>query len=430
MTGTAEAAAGERPLDVKGVVGWCFYDWANSAFPTLISTFVFATYFTEAVAASPEEGTTQWGYMTAAAAGIIALAAPILGSIADFGGRRKPWLAALTALTAAAVALLWFVEPTPDDVLYALVFAGLATIGFELGMVFYNALLPEVAPPRMLGRVSGWGWGVGYFGGLAALGLCYVGFVGAEVPWFGVGREDAAHVRAVPVVAGLWIAVFCLPIFLMTPDRRAADARPMGEAAVLGLRALVDTLRHIRRYRTVARFLLARMLYTDGLNTLFAFGGIYAAGTFGMDVSEVIRFGIAMNVAAGLGAVAFAWIDDWIGPKPTILIAIVAMTVLGAALLIIESTVLFWALALPLALFFGPAQAASRSLMARLAPPDLRTEMFGLYALSGKATAFLGPALLGWVTAIFMSQRAGMATILIFFVVGFALLLPLKVPRD
>ena len=165
------------------------------------------------------------------------------------------------------------------------------------------------------------------------------------------------------------------------------------------------------------------MIYTDGLNTLFAFGGIYAAGSFGFSFTEIIHFGIAINLTSGLGAVAFAWIDDWIGPKKTILVAILALIFLSTTLLIIESKTLFWIFGLALGLFVGPAQAASRSLMAHMAPEKIRTEMFGLYAFSGKATAFLGPAAVAFATDVFGSQRAGMSTIVIFFVVGALLML-------
>ena len=165
------------------------------------------------------------------------------------------------------------------------------------------------------------------------------------------------------------------------------------------------------------------MIYTDGLNTLFAFGGIYAAGTFGFTFTELIQFGIAINVTSGIGAATFAWIDDWVGSKKTIIISIVALTILSTLILFIETKELFWIFGLMLGVFVGPAQAASRTLMARMAPPDLRTEMFGLYAFSGKATAFLGPAALAFTTDIFSSQRAGMATMVVFFVVGGFLLL-------
>jgi UMF1 family MFS transporter len=190
------------------------------------------------------------------------------------------------------------------------------------------------------------------------------------------------------------------------------------------LKTLTRTLKKITSYGQILRYLIARMIYTDGINTLFAFGGIYAVGTFGMSFSELIMFGIAINLTAGIGAVGFAWIDDKMGPKKVILIALVALTILGGILLIIQDKTLFWIFGVPLGLFVGPAQSASRSLMAHMAPPELRTEMFGLYAFSGKATAFVGPALLALATDMFQSQRAGMATILIFFIVGGILLLP------
>jgi UMF1 family MFS transporter len=241
-----------------------------------------------------------------------------------------------------------------------------------------------------------------------------------------LSREGAEHVRAVPVIAGLWILLFCLPLFLLTPDRARERGTSMGQAIGQGVTALKDTITHLRAYKTVARFLLARMLYTDGLNTLFAFGGIYAAGTFGMAQEEVLIFGATLNVTAGLGAVFFAFLDDRWGPKRVIIISLGAITMISAAMLFVQDKAMFWGLGLALGAFLGPAQAASRSLMAHLAPAELRTEFFGLYALSGKATAFLGPLLVGWVTAMAASQRAGMATILIFLILGLALIIPLK----
>jgi UMF1 family MFS transporter len=202
-----------------------------------------------------------------------------------------------------------------------------------------------------------------------------------------------------------------------------------GEAVRRGLAQLRRTFANIRRYREIGRFLIARMIYTDGLNTLFAFGGIYAAGTFGMALAEVIKFGILLNVTAGLGALAFAWVDDWLGAKRTILIGLVGLLACGTAAVIATSTLAFWIAGGLLGLFVGPTQAASRSLMARMAPAELRTEMFGLYALTGKITAYIGPFLLGTVTYWTGSQRFGIATILAFFVVGGLLLLPLQEPE-
>ena len=410
-----------------GLFGWCLYDWANSAFPAVITTFVFAAYFTKAIATDEITGTSQWGYAISLSALAVAILGPFFGAIADHGGRRKPWIGAFTVLCVAASAALWLARPDAGFVMLALVLVGIGNFAFEMGMVFYNAMLPGLAPKGRMGRLSGLGWGLGYAGGLVCLALALVALVEAEVPVFGLDKDEAEHLRATGPLVAVWIAVFAVPFFLWTPDRKGPLSPGGGsalEAVRLGIRTLIETLRRVREYDSIWRYLLARMIYTDGLNTLFAFGGIYAVGTFGMDFSELIVFGIAMNVTAGLGAVVFAWIDNWVWPKRVIQISVTMLGILGAALVVVESKAMFWTFALPLGVFVGPAQAASRSLMGHLAPAELRTEMFGLYAFSGKATAFMGPALLAWMTTAFESQRAGMATILVFFVVGLALLTP------
>jgi len=410
-----------------GIFAWCSFDWANSAFPTVILTFVFSAYFTSAVAASPEAGTAQWGWALAISGILIAVASPVLGAIADMSGRRKPWLAAASVVCIAATAALWLIRPDPAWALAAVALVMLANAAFEIGMVFYNAMLPDIAEPRRIGRISGWAWGLGYAGGLVCLVICLFAFVQADPALFGLDKSEAEHVRAVAPFVALWFALFAWPLFRWTPDRPRTGTPP-GAAVRRGLATLLHTLRGLPARPALLRFLVARLFYVDGLNTIFAFGGIYAAGTFGMSVAEIIQFGIALNVTAGLGAFAFGWIDDRIGPKRTVLIALVAMTVLAAPLLVVESKAMFWAFALPLGIFMGPAQAASRTLMAHMAPPEMRTEAFGLFALSGKVTSFLGPALVAWGTTLFASQRAGMATILILLVVGTALLATVRIP--
>ena len=412
----------------RAIFSWCLYDWANSAYPTVVTTFVFATYFTSSVAESPEAGTTAWVYAVGGAGLIVALFSPVLGAIADRGGRRKPWLAVLTATGVLTTALLWYTRPDPTDTIWALALVVLSTIAFEFGMVFYNAMLPDIAGPDRVGRVSGWGWGLGYAGGLSCLVIALYAFVKAETPLFGIPTEDAAHVRAVVLLAAAWFALFSLPLFLFTPDR-PSTGRSASNAVREGLAMLRATIRDIRNYPVILRFLVARMLYADGLVTLFAVGGIYAKETFGMEFEEVIQFGIALNVTAGLGALAFSWADDRIGAKTVIVISLIALIALGAGAVVVESKGAFWVIGMALGAFVGPAQSASRSMMARLAPENLRTEMFGLYALSGKATAFMGLIAFGFANEFFGSQRAGMATILIFLAVGLLLLIPVREPR-
>jgi len=423
---TLALPAAAAVLDRRKVAAWCLYDWANSSFPAIITTFVFATYFTQAVAPDPVTGTARWGHTLAFAGFVLAVMSPILGAAADLAGQRRGWLGAFTAIAVAATAGLWFVRPVPEDMMLALVLFAIATIAFETGAVFYNALLPSIAPRSHLGRVSGWGWGAGYVGGIVCLSLLLVGFVQAEQPWFGLDKAAAEHVRVAGPFAALWWAVFALPLLLMA--REPGTGLGIGRALVRGLGEVIETLRHLPRHRDIGWFMLAHMLYADGLNTLFAFGAIYAAGSFGMDTTEVILFGIALNLTAGAGAFAFAWVDDRSGPKRTIVIALTALTAVSAALLLIESKAMFWVLGMLLGAFFGPVQAASRSYVARVAPVEMQAQMFGLFALSGRATAFLGPAILATVAEAMQSQRAGMATILIFFLSGLAVLI-LKAPE-
>lgn len=425
-----DAADGKLPRqapDRWAMFAWCSYDWANSAFPTVILTFVFNTYFVKAVAADPIAGTAAWSYAISISMATVALAGPILGAVADAGGRRKPWVFLFSLVAVVATGLLWLVRPQPDFVVFALVLVAIANFGFETAFIFYNAMLPRIAPPEMVGRISGWGWGLGYAGGLLCLVLALIVLVRPDPPLFGLDRESAEPVRAVALLVAIWFAVFSAAFFLRVPDS-GNGGLPIAPAVASGLRALIRTVRDLRRYRQIAIYLFSHMLYTDALNTVFTVGGLYAAVSFGMALSEVIVFGIALNVMAGAGAFAFGWVDDRIGPKRTILIALAAITCFGAALIVVESRFWFWALALPMGLFFGPAQAASRSLMARLAPKHLEAEMFGLYALAGRATAFAGPALFGWVTQATGSQRAGLATILVLFLAGILTLLPVRDP--
>ena len=267
--------------------------------------------------------------------------------------------------------------------------------------------------------MSGYGWGLGYVGGLLCMVIALVGFVQPEVPWFGLSTEDGFNVRATNLLVAGWYLAFSVPLFLNVPERRTgARALNIREAfAELG-----RTFRAIGRYREVAKFLIARLIYNDGLVTVFAFGGIYAAGTFGMPLSEVILFGIALNVFSGLGALAFGFVDDRIGGRTTVLVTLVALSLATVLAVWAPTKAWLWAAGILIGVFVGPNQSASRSLMGRFVPEKHQAEFFGFFAFSGKITSFLGPIFLGTATAMFASQRAGVATVLLFFVVGGALL--------
>jgi UMF1 family MFS transporter len=408
--------------DVPRIIwSWALYDWANSAFTTLVVTFIYSTYFTKAMAPDELTGTAWWSRAVAVSAILTALLSPILGAAADRAGARKRFLAVTTALCILATAALAFVPPSlPNAAMVALVLYVVGDWAFETGYTFYNAFLPVIASQEKIGRVSGYGWGLGYVGGLVCMGIALVGFVQPEVPWFGLSTHEGFNVRATNLLVAAWFLVFSLPLFFVVPERRAATVR----FDVRGtFRELGQTIRAIGRYKEVLKFLVARLIFNDGLVTVFAFGGIYAAGTFGMTLSDVIVFGVVLNLASGAGAVAFGFLDDRIGGKKTILLTLVALSIAAGLAVWAPDRTWLWVAGVLIGLFVGPNQSASRSLMGRFVPEKHQAEFFGFFQFSGKATSFLGPILLGTATTVFDSQRAGVATVLLFFLVGGVLLL-------
>jgi UMF1 family MFS transporter len=322
----------------RAAFAWASYDWANSAFPTVVSTFVIAAYFAQGIAPDPATGQAWWGWMQAAVGLAVGLASPLLGAIADRRGARRAFLGLATLFTALATAGIWFAEPDPRFALFALLCVGAASVGFELGPVFYNALLPQVAPAGRMGRLSGLAWGLGYAGGLVCLALALLLLVGPDPSPFGLDRERAEHVRAVALLVAGWILAFGWPVLLFVRDAPPAAGRPSwGAAAREGLRELAAILRRLPASPALLRFHLARLFYTDGLNMLFAFGAIFAAGAFGMGVAEILLFGIALNITAGVGSAAFALVEDRFGSRNVVLVSLAALVLLGGVLLLVES---------------------------------------------------------------------------------------------
>lgn len=406
------------------LISWAFYDWANSAFATVIQTFVFAAYFVKTVAVNETIGSAQWGTITGLSAFIVALLSPIFGAIADHSGGRKIWLFVFTLICIVPTALMWYVLPSSAYVGLALLTVGIGAIGAEGAYIFYNAMLPELASPSQLGRWSGWGWGMGYAGGMAALVLSLFAFVNGDSAWFSLDESTAEPIRATFILTALWYALFSLPLFLLTPAS-PPTGKSIRAAASDGIHQLWSFLGEIKQHETIVRFLVAKMLYVDGLSTLFAFGGIYAATIFGMEQYEVLQFGIAMNITAGLGAASLAFLDDRFGSKTIILLSLLGLIIPGSLAIIVTEKWQFWALGLLMCVFVGPVQSSSRAYMARIAPIPMRRQMFGFYMLSGKATAFFGPLLYGWVAYLSGSLRWGMSTIILLFALGGLIMLTL-----
>jgi UMF1 family MFS transporter len=405
----------------RAVISWCLFDWALTPFHTVINTFVFSIYFSRGVYGDEVGGSAAWSYAASAAGLLVAVLSPLTGAIADRAGHLKRWIAALALLNLVPTACLWFCPPQHSAVAFTLILIVLATIGGELVLTFYNALLPRLAAPGKIGRLSGAGWAMGYLGGLAALGLTLVALVMPAQPWFGIPTANSLNLRATGPLIALWMIVFGWPLFVFVRD----EARPpisLGAAFRTGFSQLRGSLAKLPKQKTLFWFLVASGLYRDGLNTLFAVGGQYAAGTFQMSFDQIMEFGIGINIAAGLGCLGFGWLDDKIGPKRTIELALIGILLSGTALALITEKAWFIPIALCLGIFIGPAQSAGRSLMARLAPPEMVTEMFGLYQFAGRSVSFLGPLAFALTISVFHNQRLGIATILLFIFAGLGLM--------
>jgi UMF1 family MFS transporter len=452
-------AASEVPSARTGsraVLSWALFDWAAQPFFTLITTFVFAPYFASSLAATPAEGQALWGYATAAAGLGIALTAPVLGSVADATGRRKRWILVFSIPFVICCWAFWQAAPgSANGILIALVAFGIGTFCIEVATVFNNAMMPSLVPPDKIGRLSSFGWAMGYASALITL-LITLGFLAASAdtgktllgmtPLFGLDPATGEGDRASGPFSALWYLVFALPMFLFVPD--VPHQASLGPAIRAGLNSLKASLAQARSNRNIFRFLLANMIFKDGLVALFAFGGIYAGGQLGWGAIEIGTFGIILTITGTLGLVLGGPMDDRFGAKPVIVFALVVLMFCGLGMISIDRNTVFFVVrtaaapegalfaSLPEQMFIGlgavigavsgPLQASCRSLLVRLAPAEHMTQYFGLLALSGKVTSFLAPLAVGIVTGLTASQPAGMSVILVFFGVGLMLLLKVR----
>lgn len=409
---------------------WCLYDWAHSVWPVLIITFVFPNYFTQSVAETPLQGTLYWGYTLSISGIIIAVLAPISGVITDTFKNSTTWFRGFTLVNILSAFMLWFVLPDPAYVTLALTLVIIGSIAFELSSAIYNTYLTDICDGSDISRISGIGWGVGYIAGIICLVLCLITLVLPDTPMYGlIPTTNQANIRIIGPIVGLWYFIFAIPILRASSDNKiSTQSIPTIQLIKMTYRQLCQSINLTKNTKYIYYYLLVRMIYTDGINTLFSFAGIYAASTFGMGFEDILYFGIACNISAGLGCFIASYVDSKIGERLTLLISLAALSIITSLLLMVNDYQTFWNLALISTLFVGPIQTSSRSLMAKISPESIKGELFGLYALSGRITAFLGPALLTMVTRVSQSQVTGMATIIIFFVIGFIGLLLVKIP--
>ncbi len=444
------AGSVQRKTSLAGLAGWVLFDWSTQPFYTLIGTFLFAPYFTSVVVGEPQ-GAALWGYIMGISAVVVAIGSPIIGAMADGSGRLKRYIAVIGAVFVISQALLWYAEPGTNagGRLWLIVGAVIvATACSEFITVLNNSLMPRLVSADELGRLSGTGWAVGYVGGIVSLVLMAV-FVLID-PATGktlAGLEsllpnDPSHPadRIVGPFCALWFVVFVMPFFLFTPD---APAKGGGEkvSVLAALRTLAATIANVRRYRHIAMFLVAYLLFIDGLMAIFSFGGIYGTSLFRWQSTQQAAFGLIITIAGGIGAFAGGFLDDRLGSKTVIVGALLLLMISALGVISIDQThVLFWVgvpapetgraafgsagemtyivFAILIGLAAGPLQSASRSFLARLAPPEHVTEFFGIFAFSGKVSAFAAPVTVSFITNTTGSLRLGMATILAYLAIG------------
>ncbi|MEZ5802484.1 MAG: MFS transporter [Rhizobiaceae bacterium] len=454
MTATTSGAVPRR-----GIWGWMLFDWAAQPFFTVVTTFVFGPYFVSRMVSDPAAGQAAWGYGIAASGFIIAILSPVLGSIADQTGPRKPWIGTFAVLKIICLAALWWAAPGSNVVL-VLAFFSLASVAAEFSIVFNDSMMPRLVPKEQIGRISNIAWGLGYLGGMIML-IFVLLFISASpetgktllgiAPLFGLDPAQGEDARATGPMAALWYLVFILPMFLFTPDQ--GKGLPIGRAVKTGLSELRETILEARQRGGIIRFLVARMIYQDGVNALLALGGTFAALMFGWSITELGLFGIMLNVVAIFGCLVASRLDTTLGSKTVVLLSIVSLTIATIGIVstgpgftlfgmvplgIEDSGGLFGTAAekcyilygVLIGVAFGPVQASSRSYMARSVTPEEAGRYFGIYALAGRATSFLAPFMVATVTAASGSPRLGMAVIVLFLAAGFLILLRTPYPAN
>ena len=457
-----------QPLRRPAVWGWMGFDFAAQPFFTVVITFVFGPYFVSRLAPDPATGQAWWAFAATIAGIAAAIGSPLLGAIADRAGPRKPWIAGLAVLQIGAVSLLWFAAPGSSLAIAAALIV-VAQVAAEFSIVFNDAMIPRLVHTDQIGRVSNVAWGLGYAGGIIFLILALGLLAGSPetgrtllglAPLFGLDPATGEGARATGPLSGLWYLVFVLPMFLLTPDRPKAE--PLGRAIGAGFGDLSATFREIRARPALFRFLIARMIYQDGVNALLVLGGAFAAGMFGWTITESGLFGIILNVTAILGCLGASVLDARLGSKAVVSAAILCLVVAtlgivstapgstlfglvafapareagsGAGLFATAAEKSYIVFGLLIGLAFGPVQASSRSWLAQSVTPHEAGRYFGFYALIGRATAFLTPAAVSALTAVaagrtdpLTASRIGMAALIAFFVAGLAILWRAKGP--
>lgn len=400
---------------------WSLFDFANTSFSVLIVAVGFSLYFKQIVVGGAGKGDFFWGLAVSISMFLTALIAPVLGAASDFSRQRKRYLLIFTLASVLCSALLYFVDA--GMVLAGMILFIIANVGFEGGIVFYNAFMPQLAPKEEYGRISGYGFAMGYVGSLVSLLIAIPLFAGGFAP------ENLGNVKLSFVLAASMFLVFSLPLFVFLKDRKAPEARPASYIRE-GYERVIRTIRHVRSYKEIATFLLAFFLYNDGILTVISFASIFAEDTLKFSLQEILLLFAAVQASAIVGSLVFGWLTDRIGPKNTIVITLMSWLGVVVGAYFVETKEIFYLIGVVAGASMGGSQSASRSLMALLTPPEREAEFFGFYdGFCGKASAVIGTFIFGVLSWVTGSQRVSVVSVGLFFVLGLWVLQKVNVPQ-
>ena len=463
MSPSTVSLAGTPAATPLGYYSWTFGQAARDPYYIMVVIYIFFPYFSNTVVGDPVRGQTLIGYLNATVGVVLAMTAPFLGAIADKNGRRKPWVAWTVAVMSFGAVLLWWVKPDGSGfgVYGALTVLLVVSIAFAISEVFHNAMLPSIAPQSKVGVISGLAFSVGNVGGLLLMLFVLFAFSMPgtndwsfipDAPLFGIDQSQNEHDRIVGPIAGVWMFLFTLPVLLFTPDGRSAGT-PMMQAARQGIRDVIETVKQLKHYANIGIYLLARMFFIDGMVGVMTFGGVYASGTFGWDTTTLLIFGLCTSASAMVGAYVGGLLDDRVGSIRALQIAIGMSSLVLLTLVSIQPDTILYVIPVStepvwsfpyfssaaelfyfctnqvFAMFFVTGLSSSRTLMARISPPEMATQFFGLFALSGTVTAFLAPLMVATTTDWFQSQRVGFASLASLMIIGAVMLLWVREER-